>query len=1094
MKKRWFSMTASVLGSTALLLLCLTWGASHTVSGAAIAAPLDATATAPPLADSPPLPSGEVAPVDVKAVDNGAEGGWVIECVDCPADSSTPGISSLGYPDLKVDSEGYAHIAHTKDDYSLEYVYQDASGWHIENLGSGLGYPDTSVSLALDQDGYPHLSYYVSDEGSLKYAYQDASGWHSDTVDTQSWYPSLALDSNGYPHISYLKDATDVIYAYKDASGWHSDTVDSLSYWEVDGTCLALEATAPYTPHVSYYTWSDLSYAYYDGSSWQTQFLGNTYHNASLSLDEEGYPHIGYYLDQSLMYMYQDETGWYSQTVDSGGVGRYASLALDGSGYPHISYYDGTDFDDDTNHDLKYAYQDASGWHTQTLDGSDFADLGKYTSLDLDTHGYAHIAYFNDTHDTLSYSYQDGSGWHIQPKPPEGLGMGRYTSLALSAEGYVHISYYDGIEGDLKYAYQDASGWHSQTVDSAGSVGSYTSLALAPTAPYTPHISYFDATNQHPKYAYLDANGWHSQTVGTGFPAGWYTSLVLDDNGYPHISYYCQYFGSLHYTRQVTSAGWSDSVVAYYSESWNKVGTYNSLALDSNGKPWISYYDEFLHALRVATGWGWSTMSTVDSVAVWDTSLVMKGTYAHISYYDALHSMLKYAFKDASGWHSQVIDIKGIGRYTSLALDADGHPHISYYDATLGNLKYAFKDASGWHNQTIESESDVGRYTSLALDADGHPHISYYDAERHGLKHAYFSTQPIAAFTADPTTGIAPLTVTFTDTSSGGEADTWLWSFGDGVTSTRQSPTHTYTAAGAYTVTLTISGPGGDDTLTRANYITVTEPSPVAGFTAYPVSGEWPLTVVFTDTSTGAITAWGWTFGDGGVSSQQNPTHTYTSAGIYTVSLTVNGAGGSDTLVRTNYITITEPPSAPQVDFVGAPRNGDAPLTVQFTSTITGTVTAYGWRFGDDGIADTPNPTHTYANAGSFGVTLVVTGPGGTANVSKPSYIMVNPPPGAPTATFSADVVSGTAPLTVTFTAITSGTVEHWLWHFGDGGTAFTGPMVNHTYVTSGTFDVSLTVSNTHGSFVVSKPDYIAVREKGDESYYIYLPLVMRSL
>ena len=90
---------------------------------------------------------------------------------------------------------------------------------------------------------------------------------------------------------------------------------------------------------------------------------------------------------------------------------------------------------------------------------------------------------------------------------------------------------------------------------------------------------------------------------------------------------------------------------------------------------------------------------------------------------------------------------------------------------------------------------------------------------------------------------------------------------------------------------------------------------------------------------------------------------------MYTVSLAVSGLGGSDVLTRTGYITAYRPLV---VDFVGSPRSGDAPLTVQFASTVTGTATAYQWRFGDGGVAYTPNPTHTYESGGSFGVTLTV--------------------------------------------------------------------------------------------------------------------------
>ena len=87
-----------------------------------------------------------------------------------------------------------------------------------------------------------------------------------------------------------------------------------------------------------------------------------------------------------------------------------------------------------------------------------------------------------------------------------------------------------------------------------------------------------------------------------------------------------------------------------------------------------------------------------------------------------------------------------------------------------------------------------------------------------------------------------------------------------------------------YTVALTVTGPGGSNTQTRTNYITVTAAAPVAQFTGSPTSGTAPLTVNFTNTSTGSITSYAWTFGDGGTSTAASPSHVYAAAGTYTVA------------------------------------------------------------------------------------------------------------------------------------------------------------------------------------------------------------------
>ena len=189
----------------------------------------------------------------------------------------------------------------------------------------------------------------------------------------------------------------------------------------------------------------------------------------------------------------------------------------------------------------------------------------------------------------------------------------------------------------------------------------------------------------------------------------------------------------------------------------------------------------------------------------------------------------------------------------------------------------------------------------------------------------------VANFTANSTNDTAPLNVQFTDESSG-TPTSWLWNFGDGTNSTLQNPTHIYTTPGIYNVTETVSNSVGNNTLTENNYINVKYPAPVAGFTANNTNGTVPLSVQFTDQSTGNVTGYSWNFGDGYTSTLQNPTHTYTTPGIYNVTETVTGPGGNNTLTRTGYITVLF--NTLNVSCI-TPTNGTVNVASNQTITIT---------------------------------------------------------------------------------------------------------------------------------------------------------------
>ena len=160
-----------------------------------------------------------------------------------------------------------------------------------------------------------------------------------------------------------------------------------------------------------------------------------------------------------------------------------------------------------------------------------------------------------------------------------------------------------------------------------------------------------------------------------------------------------------------------------------------------------------------------------------------------------------------------------------------------------------------------------------------------------------------------PLSGTAPLKVNFTDASTGDAITAWSWDFNNDGVADSISPEPrdvVYDQPGVYNVSLTVTNDGGSNTATKEQYITVTMVAPVANFTANQTTGYAPLSVEFADASTGTIASYAWDFENDGTvdSTEQNPVHTYATAGNYTVNLTVANAGGSSESVKTDYIIV----------------------------------------------------------------------------------------------------------------------------------------------------------------------------------------------
>jgi PKD repeat protein len=312
---------------------------------------------------------------------------------------------------------------------------------------------------------------------------------------------------------------------------------------------------------------------------------------------------------------------------------------------------------------------------------------------------------------------------------------------------------------------------------------------------------------------------------------------------------------------------------------------------------------------------------------------------------------------------------------------------------TAYNWDFGDGSASSADPNPSHTYQKAGTYT-ITLNVDGPGGKSSAQAAISAVQPV---APPVAAFVQDKNSGSAPLTVQFTNQSTG-ESLTFNWNFGDSSpASTDANPSHVFKAPGTYTVVLIVKNSGGlsqkQGQITVSNQVV----PPIAVFSANPTTGNSPLTVQFTNQSTGDITAHNWNFGDGSApSTDPNPSHVFTNPGVYDVTLIVSGPGGSSQPATTK-ITVNAPPAAPPVAvFTPNILNGDAPLTVQFTNQSTGDITAHNWNFGDGSAPSTdPNPSHIFTNPGAYDVTLIVSGPGGSSQPAT-TKITVNAPSAPP--------------------------------------------------------------------------------------------------
>ena len=731
---------------------------------------------------------------------------WNTTVVDYANGSSTGVDEGLS---IDLDSNGFVHIAYPVYGKGLKYAtnavnwsqtinqsqynFQQLSGWISFQLSSG-SISDTSLKI----DSNDHANLMFSDTGGtnsgLKYYYDldittPFSSWNQYFVEEEVYKVSLELDANDNPHFAYVVFDNDLNYANNNNqttsnSNWNNSLfTKNLDNLDLNLISTALDRNLTMNVVVNDGTTEELSYYRGSGNNWSSFIVKEGVSHSKIALKSGDIPTIVYRNSGGLnLTMYDVANNSWAEINLASGTIKAHDIFIDEFDNTYITFVENgilkilthrapappspvmPSITELSNWTISPNTGTSEGGTDLTISGSDFTSLlGENIVIDS---GEDINRIWND------YTVDTGTGTQNY--------TGMFTSSAIDDQGGIHVAYYDDGEGKIMYAYNyGGTSWSKHPVDSIGSgatVGISTSIQVDSEGGI--HISYSGWDTYDLKYAYnisethYNQKNWNIVTVDSTGDLGYHSSLALDSNGFVHIAYedfthVGTWGGKLKYANNINGNWKSEYTNLPYGS-----GLYNSIALDSEDRIYISSFNSINNSLMLVTNLSstgpqsqnsnWESYLISNSPSAWTSIAIDSTDNIHLSYFDGSNESLVYAASTPSFpcinagdcWSFETIDDRqtgGVGYFSSIAIDSKDKVHISYLDDLPNeDLKYATNENGIWEFTTIDGNTfgyNIGDYCSLSIDRNDNIHISYWDYTNNDLKYATSTIIPSTYWT-----------------------------------------------------------------------------------------------------------------------------------------------------------------------------------------------------------------------------------------------------------------------------------------------------------------------------------------------------------